>query len=250
MKKRILVCLVLLLCFVQAPLFADDAAKKTDDAKADGSATKTIPKKQDLPHFDTIHLSGVGNLYIKQTDQENFTMEAEEALLPLIKVSVKDKTLYIDLTDASKHLKANIKYYLNIKTVNSITATGLTNVFIPNGLQTDALKLSMSGFGSEAHININVKQLIAKVEGGAKVEAKGVADAQVIEIHGAGDFDGTKLAGDTATVSINGSSVAKTNISGKLSVDVSGDAEVKYCGKPDIAKEISDNGKISRLEGC
>ncbi|HEV2523892.1 MAG TPA: head GIN domain-containing protein, partial [Gammaproteobacteria bacterium] len=230
MKQRILVWLILLLGFVQMPSFADDAA------------TKTLPKKQELQHFDTISLSGVGNLYVKQTDEESFTMEADEVLLPLIKVSVKDKILYIDLADASNHLKANIKYYLNIKTVNSITATGLTNVFIPNGLQTNALKLSMSGFGSEAHININVNQLTLKVEGGAKVEAKGVADAQVIDIHGAGEFDGTKLAGNTATVSVNGSSVAKTNISGKLSVDISGDAEVKYCAKPDITQKISDNG--------
>jgi len=250
MKKRILAWLILLLCFVQMPLFADDAAKKPDDAKADNAATKTIPKKQDLQHFEMINLSGVGNLYIKQTDQENFTMEADEELLPLIKVNVKDKTLYIELMDASNHLKANIKYYLNIKTVNSITATGLTNVFIPNGLQTDTLKLSISGFGSEAHININVKQLTAKVDGGAKVEASGVAGVQMVEIHGAGEFDGTKLVGDTATVSIDGSSIAKTNISGKLSVDISGDAEVKYCAKPDITKKISDNGKISRLEGC
>ncbi|HQZ87721.1 MAG TPA: head GIN domain-containing protein [Gammaproteobacteria bacterium] len=246
MQKRILVWLILLLCFVQMPSFADDAEKKTDN-----SETKTIPKKQDLQHFDKINLSGVGNLYIKQTDQENFTMEADEALLPLIKVSVKDKTLYIDLADASSHLKANIKYYLNIKTVNSIIASGLTHIFIPNGLQTDALKLSISGFGSEAHININVKQLTAKVDGGAKVEASGVAGAQMVEIHGAGEFDGTKLAGDIATVSIDGSSIAKTNISDKLSVDISGDAELKYCAKPDITQKISGNGRISRLEsGC
>lgn len=239
MKKRILVWLVSLLCFMPTCSFAEDAA-----------ASKPVAKKQDLQHFDTINLSGVGNLYIKQTDEENFTMEADDTLLPLIKVSVKDKTLYIDLTDASKHLRAKINYYLNIKTVNSITSSGLTNVFIPSGLQTNVLLLSISGLGNEAHININAKQLIAKVEGGAKISASGVANAQVIAINGAGEFDGSKLAGDIATVNINGSSIAKTNISGKLLVTIVGDAEVKYCGKPAITQKIEDNGKISRLEGC
>lgn len=243
MKKWILIWLFFLCSFVQIPSFADDA-------KTDNAAAKATAKKQDLQHFDTISLSGVGNLYIKQTDQENFTMEADETLLPLIKVSVKDKTLYIDLMDASSHLKANINYYLNIKTVKSITASGLTNIFIPNGLQVDTLKLSINGFGNEAHININVNQLTAKAEGGAKIEASGIADTQVVGVHGAGEFDGTKLKGDTATVTLNGTSMAKTNISGKLSVNISGDAEVKYCAKPDITQDISDNGKISRLEGC
>jgi len=237
MQKRILV-LMTLLCFVQMPSFADKAA------------TQTIPKKQELQHFDTINLSGVGNLYIKQTDQENFTMEAEEALLPLITVSVKDKTLYINVAEASKHLKAKINYYLNIKTVNNIRSSGLTHIFIPNGLETDTLSLMISGLGSEADININVKQLTTKIEDGAKVVASGIANIQTVAIHGAGEFDGAKLVGDTATIAISGSSIAKTNISGKLSVNISGDGEVKYCGKPNITQAISDNGKISRLDGC
>jgi hypothetical protein len=241
MKRWVLVWLFILGYFVPMLSFADDAATKAAAKKQE---------KQDLQHFDTINLSGVGNLYIKQTDEENFTMEADETLLPLIKVSVKDKTLYLDLADASNHLKANINYYLNIKTVNNITASGLTHIFIPNGLQTNTLKLSISGFGSEADININVKQFTAKIEGGAKIEANGIATAQVVDIHGAGEFDGTKLVGDTATVAINGSSIAKTNISGNLSVDISGDGDIKYCGKPNITKNISDNGKIARLEGC
>lgn len=240
MKKRILVWLMSFLCFMPTCSFAEDAA----------ALPKPVAKKQDLQHFNTINLSGVGNLYIKQTDEENFTMEADDTLLPLIKVSVKDKTLYIDLAEASKHLKAKINYYLNIKTVNSIMASGLTHIFIPNGLQTNALKLSISGLGSEADININVKQLVVAVEGGAKVVASGIANTQVITVNGAGDFDGSKLTGDTATLAVNGSSVAKTNVSGNLSVDVSGDAEVKYCGKPNITQNIDDNGKISRLDGC
>lgn len=241
MKKGILscvTCLISLLSFIPVCSFADDAA------------AKAVTKKQDLQHFDTISLSGVGNLYIKQTDQENFTLEADDTLLPLIKVSVQGKTLYIDLANASDHLRAKINYYLNIKTLNSITASGLTNVFIPNGLQTDTLTLSISGLGTEADININVKQLTAKIEGGAKIIATGVANAQTISVNGAGEFDGAKLVGDSATIAINGTSVAKTNVASNLTASIAGDAEVKYCGKPDITKDISDDGKISRLSGC
>jgi len=239
MKKRISAWLLVLICFVPFYSVADDAAPKP------------VAKKQDLQHFDTINLSGVGNLYIKQSDQENFTLEADETLLPLIKVNVKDKTLYINLEDASEHLKAKINYYLNIKTLNSITANGLTNVFIPSGIQTNTLKLSINGLGAEADININVKQLILKVESGAKVLASGIANTQIININGAGEFDGTKLVGDTGTIEINGSSVAKTNIAGNLTANVSGDGVVQYCGKPNITQNIDDNGKVSRLEsGC
>lgn len=241
MKKWILSGLVIVVCLMPVCLLADN------------TSVKPIPnaKKQDLQHFEAINLSGVGSLYIKQTDEENFSLEADEALLPLIKVSVKDKTLYIDLKDASAHLKAKISYYLNIKTVNNIVASGLTNVFIPNGLKTDVLKFSINGLGNEANININVKQLITKIEGGAKVTASGVASTQIVNLNGAGEFDGTKLVGDIATVTLNGSSVAKTNISGKLMANISGDGQVQYCGKPNITQKIEDNGKISRLEsGC
>jgi hypothetical protein len=241
MKKWILFGLVLLACFTPLYLLAANAPAKP----------LPNPKKQDLQHFDAINLSGVGNLYIKQTDEESFTLEADETLIPLIKVSVKDKTLYIDLKDASSHLKSKISYYLNIKTVNNITASGLTNVFIKNGLKTDALKFSISGLGSDADININVKQLTAKIEGGAKLTGRGVASTQVVSVKGAGEFDGTKLVGDTATLDINGTSVAKTNISNQLAVNISDDGQVQYCAQPNITQKIEDNGKISRLEsGC
>lgn len=238
MKKRIWVILICCLSIVPPC------------SSADKTPAKPASKKQDLQHFDTINLSGVGNLYIKQTDQENFTLEADDTVLPLIKVTVQDKTLYIDLANASDHLRAKINYYLNIKTLNSITATGLTNVFITDGLQTDALTLSISGLGNEADININTKQLTAKIEGGAKVVATGVANNQTVSINGAGEFDGTKLAGDAATVSLNGTSIAKTNVTGNLTANIAGNAAVKYCGKPDITEDISDDGEISRLSGC
>lgn len=237
-RSPLLFCtsILALLCMASFGCWAADAASKPAST-------------QDLPHFEAIHLSGLGELYIKQRDQENFSVEADEKLLPLVQMSVKDKTLYIGLKEGSQS-SPNIKYYLNIKDIQRISSSSASKIFIADGLQTPQLQVDIGGFGGEATLNLNVKKLVVNIEGGGKIMASGIANTQTISIRGAGEFEGKSLVGDSAVLQLTGTGVAKINVRDTLKVELSGDSAVQYCAKPNISQSVSDNGKLTRLEGC
>lgn len=208
---------------------------------------KKIKQKQPLGFFHTVNLYGVGELYISQADEADFTVEAEPKILPLINAYVKDQVLTIDMKNASEHSKAKISYYLKIKTLQAVNAYSDSKISI-DGLETKVFKISLlSGFG-EAQLKIDVTKLISKILGAGKMQVQGVADEQELDINGIGEFEGIQLKSKLATVNIDGSGIAKLNVADDLIVKIMGEGTVEYCGSPNIAKEISKNGKVTALD--
>lgn len=262
--------IVLLLCislgFVLIPIssFADSntstiptpsataasSPSKQDSNEKSKSGDKSVGKKsQSLGYFNTVNLSGIGNLYIKQTDKPDFTVEAENSILPLVIVYVKDKTLYIDLKNANEHAEAKINYYLNVKDLKSINSSSSSTIYIKDTFKTKELDLAINSFG-EAIIDISVNKFVAKLEGGGKLTARGYSDEQNITISGAGEYHGEKLKGKNIILNISGSGLATTGPSDTLNIKSSGESTIKYCGKPTITKEVTGKGVITAADNC
>lgn len=216
---------------------------------ADQDKPKDNSKKEvtNLPPFNAVSLSGVGNLYITQSNEQGFEVEAEATLLPAVVVYVKDKTLYIDLKSTSASNKSKLNYYLRIKDLQKIESFSNSVISIPDGLEGKVLNLSLNSFG-EANLKIAVDKLIAKIDGGSKIDVKGSATEQEVQITGAGEFNGSKLVGQKAVFSIEGAGAAKAHVSDSLSAKISGEGEIKYCGKPTIIRDITGKGVVSPLD--
>ncbi len=234
--------LLLSLFLSKKECLAADAPKPAANSKAAPPVTKKI----DLPKFNGISLAGIGDLYIQQSTDEGVTVEADDTLLPLIKVEVQDKTLYLDLKNASQHTQAKIKFHVNVKDLQKIDSNTSSTIFIKDPFKTDTLNVYVSGLG-EADLNLNVNKLNAKIDGGAKIEAKGIASEQTIVINGAGVFNGAKLTGQNANSVVSGSGIAKINVTASLTLTVSDDGIVKYCGRPVVNKQTSGSSLIRAL---
>lgn len=241
-------------CIFAASPHSLTASEKPATSKSEETTPPPAPEPKKiesqtkkLEFFNAIELSGVGDLHIIQSDEQNFTVEAEDSILPLIKTYVKNKTLYIDLKNASKHAEDKINYYLNVKNLEKIKSYSSSTVFIKDGFKTEELILSIDGFGV-MDANLNVLRLIAEISGGGKVNASGMAEEQGIEISGTGEYNGNKLAGKIASLKIKGSGIAKMNLSEKITVIIPEDGTLKYCGKPNLIKEVSKSAIVESLD--
>lgn len=241
-KKIAVVCSWLLMSVVSVSV---NAIEQSLNSKT--TVDKVVDKKHDLPPFNAISLSGMGDLYITQADEQNLMVEAETTLLPLVEVSVRNKTLYLNVKNAAQHKQAKITYYLSIQAIQSIRSSSSSSIVIKDGLETDLLTLSLSNFGY-ANLNIRVKKLVAKIDGGAKLELQGSAQEQVIQIIGAGEVDAKKLVGSKAVVDIGGNGIVSAHVSDSLAASISGAGVLGYCGDPVLIKEISNNATVSALE--
>lgn len=219
-------------------------------SKKDSSKPKNAKddkKNQSLQPFKNIELSGVGNIYIKKSEKQEFTVEGDQKVLPLVSVYVRENTLYIDLKNASEQAESTVKYYLQVKDLKSINAYTSSTIFIDEAFETDELTISVNNFG-EANVFLNVKKFTGKIAGGGKIIARGRAIEQDISIQGAGEFQGGKLLGDNAQLNMQGSGMSQVNVSNGLSVAITGEGTVKYCGKPTITKNISGKGTVTPAE--
>lgn len=211
--------------------------------KKKSSNDKNSSGKKELEPFTAVSISAIGNLYIKQSKDENFTVEAPDDVLPLVIVYVKEGTLYIDLKDASKHAEAKINYYINVKKIEKITSYSSADIFIKDVLEGDTLDLSIGNLG-EANVRLNVNKVNAKIDSGGQITLQGSATEQNYTINGAGEINANRLSGKTATATIIGSGSIVTEVTDKLSTTIAGDGEVHYCGSPEINRKITGKGKV------
>lgn len=199
---------------------------------------KVSSQPKSLPYFNKIVAVGIGNLYIKQGKEQNLAVKTEVALLPLISATVEDETLRLDFKGANEYPRAEINYYLTIKDIKSIQSLSSSIIFIEEGIETDELILEIKSFG-EMNVNINVKKLIAKIEGAGKIKAHGNAALQEIQINGTGEFIGIDLIGDDIDVTIDGTGIATVKAGHHLKISIPKEGTVRYCGEPSISKEVS-----------
>lgn len=224
--------LLMLWVMIPAPLFAENS-----------STGKVSAERKSLPYFNKIIAAGIGNVYITQGKEQNLAVKTDADLLPLISATVEDETLTLDFKGAAEHSRAEINYYLTIKDIKSIQSLTSSSIFIDEGIETDELYLEIKSFGEMA-VKLKVKKLTAKIQGAGKIRAKGNSTAQEIQVVGAGEFLGTELKGEDVEVDIQGTGVATVNASGTLKISIPKEGTVRYCGKPNITKEVSDKALI------
>lgn len=245
-------CLLFLYSFAYANQPTDNKPsdnKSTDNkanTKKSANGEKSTSQKKELGHFTSVSLSGLGDLYIKQSKEENFTVETPDEVLPLVIVYVKDGVLYIDVKEASKHSEAKINYYLNVKELQKVTSFSSSNVYIKEGLEGKSFDLSIGNLG-EANIRVTVDKLNARIDSGGQITLHGSAKEQNYTINGAGEINANNISGKIATATIKGSGSIVTEVTEKLSANINGDGVVKYCGNPDISRNITGKGKIEAL---
>lgn len=219
------------------------------DNKDSEKASKDSAEVKNLEFFDTINLSALGTLHLKQSDEPNFTIEADKKILPLITVYVKDKILYIDMKESSENTNPKVDYYLNIKNIKTINSLG-SGGFVMNDFKAKELQLTISNLGEANMSGVNIQKLTIHVDGGGKIKAEGIAEQQIVEIKGAGEFNGRNLAGKQGIFTINGSGIMSANVSDALTINISGDGTVKYCGHPTITKNVSPKAVVSPTTDC
>lgn len=208
---------------------------------------KPVQQQKNLPFFNSVNITGSGNLYVKQGDKSQFTVEAEQALLSSINAYVKDQTLYLDFKSPTDQTDTNINYYLTIKDLQKINSYVASSIVIEDPFETENFQVSLLGGFGDAKLNLKVNNFIAKIKGAGKIMVKGSALNQNLDIQGVGEYSGSMLQGENAIVNISGSGVAKINSKNTLKITLTGDGIVEYCGKPEIEKNISGKGQIKTL---
>jgi len=204
-----------------------------------------ITEKRPVSDFDSVRLTGIGDVTLTQGNQDELKIEAEDNVLPHIKTEVVDGVLEISYDSKSIIPTKSIKFLLTMKTIHGLETLGLSNIHSEH-IETDELNIIISGTGSVEINKLTAQNLSVNMSGAGNFHAEGgQVGSQKVSLSGAGSFTGEDIQSSDAEVTITGLGNVSIWASDKLDVTISGTGGVEYYGSPKIHQNISGLGKLT-----
>lgn len=211
---------------------------------------RVTTQTRDVSNFDSVVLSGAGDLTITQGDSEALTLEAEDNLMPYLKTEVKGGTLVLSVDNGNGRTQVTptkgIRYNLSAKNVKSIELSGAGRVTSAN-LKGDQMSIGISGAGSIDIAHLEATSLSSKLSGAGNLKLAGQVTGQTITLSGLGSYDAADLGSKSTQVVVSGAGGATVWANETLDVTINGAGGVKYYGSPQVQKKISGVGGITGL---
>ncbi len=220
--------------------------------------------------FDRVSLTGIGDVYITQGEEESLTVEADDNLMEYIETEVRGGTLVLGFTGVGRNKDVEptepIKFNLTMKDVSGLDITGAGDIRA-RSLAVDDLEFAISGAGDidvgslaatklvvRLHgagdvtvDSLSVEESVVYLYGAGDVELAGQAAKQAIFLGGAGGYDAARLESQTAIVEAGGVGTVTVWATDSLDVQIGGPSTVAYYGDPDVTKSVSRVGHLIHL---
>lgn len=230
--------LFLLFCLFGLTVFAS-AQKVINDPNAE---VRTIGS------FTGIAVSGGIDLYLSSGDEAVAVSSSKPELTEHIKTEVKNGVLTIGFESKSGininwNENRRLKAYVSCKTLNSLSASGGSDVLIDGIIKSSELRVHLSG-GSDFKGKVDVENLRVDQRGGSDVNIAGKAATLSVEASGGSDFNGYDLITEICNLQASGGSDIEITANKELSAQATGASDIHYKGQPNV-KEAKASGASS-----
>jgi len=209
-----------------------------------------VSEKREVPAFTGVEVRYPASVTITQGQSNSVTVEADDNLLPQLSTRVSNGSLIIENTESAWSQRIDP----SDKIVISITVKDLRDVDFPSagevildGIQSDHLKLSVSGAGNTSLIDVLLGTCEVNLSGAGSINASGEVNDLDIDISGAGSFSGKDLKSNSTSASISGVGSASLWVVNDLAANISGVGSVNYYGSPSVQKNVSGLGSVNNL---
>jgi hypothetical protein len=204
-----------------------------------------VTEERQVSGFDSVALSGVGEVIITQGDEESLTIETDDNLMRYIESEVRDGRLELRIADDTIPIPSqSIIYRLGVVDLTELDSSGAGSFEIGR-LDTDRLKVTLSGAGDIRIDSLSATDLEIQASGAGNIRAAGAVDTQEIDLSGLGNYNAPDLESRTASVRISGAGNAVVWALDTLDVEISGAGNVEYFGSPQVTQDISGVGNVT-----
>ena len=209
---------------------------------------KVITEKRTTTGYDEINVSGFFDVVLVSGTEGAITIQAEENLLPYIKVEVQGNVLKIyNEKNINVETKKNIVLTVPFEQISALTLSGSGDITSKNTIVSPTFKAKLSGSG-DLTLDVKSSDLDFALSGSGDIVLTGSSDSFTSKTSGSGDVDAVNLATKKANLSISGSGDMKVNCSENLFARVSGSGDIHYKGNPQIKDtKVNGSGEISKI---
>lgn len=199
--------------------------------------------------FKSIHVSGGIDLYLTNGDEAVAVSASEAKYRDQIKTQVVNNVLKIWFDHDEKNLFVSgkrLKAYVAFKNLESLSASGGSDIIVEGAIRGDNLNLNVSG-GSDFQGKVQVKNLIVNQSGGSDIKISGAVQLVNLTSSGGSDFKGYDLFAESCTVNASGGSDVEISVNKEISANASGGSDISYKGNAIIKeKKTTSSSSVSR----
>ena len=186
--------------------------------------------------FTHIDIDGAFTVIIEQGDKEQFSIEADNHIMPYIKSSVKNNTLNIKLKTGIGSKKFDeIKLYITIKDLESLKLSGFINLRVSKQITLEDLALHCTG-AVRGELNSSTRSLSCKTTSFSELELSGTTETLTIDKTDASSVNAFQLKAHTVRIESSGFGEVNVSVENTLDITSKGAAVINYQGNPEIAQ--------------
>lgn len=206
-----------------------------------------ITQEKQVSDFDSIDLSGVGEVIVTQGGSESLTIETDDNVMEHLKVVVENGTLKLGFEDGSKFITpTRLVFYVGVDDLTRLIVSGSGDIKAET-LEADHLDVIVSGSGNVRIVDLATGELQTEISGSGEVSLAGDAAAQDVTISGAGEYLAGDICSKSVEINVSGSGDATVCAMETLDASISGSGSVNYYGKPSINSSGSGSGTLNSL---
>jgi len=217
-------------------------------AQAINGDGKSAHKTYRLSSYSSIEVYSSVRAYITN-DTGMVVVEADNNILPLIKVKVKENTLVIKNDPIIWfNPKTAIKIYIPLGKINNIKNMGAADINTLNVQLSDPF-IQIANIGSgKIKVGLICNELKVSGKGSADFDLSGKTKHAIIDLSGSGDMRAAGLLTEVVDLRLNGSCDAWVNCQTNLNfhIPLISSSTVYYQGNPQIKKN-GMGGSIEKM---
>ena len=199
--------------------------------------------------FNSIHVSGSTDVYVKQDSVFSVRVEAEENLLEYLITETDGSTLSIHQKEGTNlNPTKSIKVYVSGPMFKHFEASGACDIYTENQLSSnETVSINLSG-SCDVKMELKAPEVKADLSGAGTVTLKGETKDLKLDGSGSTDIKCFEMLAENTHLEISGAGDAEVFANVKLDVHVSGAADVKYKGNGAVNQEVSGAGSVKKVE--
>jgi hypothetical protein len=210
---------------------------------------QTTEEIRNISNFKGIRTSSGIDLYIKQGNIESIKIVGDKDKMEkvitekegdILKIYAGSKKGWFNFDFDWSNKKA-IKVYVTIKNLNSLSATGGSDVFSEGKLDLINLEVRATG-GSDITLDLDADELLCETTGGSDVILSGTTTVFKAFSTGGSDLKASKLRSNYCTVSSTGGSDAYVWAEKEISISTTGGSDVYHKGGARVVKSSATGG--------
>ncbi len=241
----LLLILLLILCAAAVTACVIDVGGNGENVRGSGNVTN---EDRPVSGISGVALRTLGDLTIEVGDQESLRIEAEDNLLQYLETTVSGGVLSIqEAEDVDLRPKKAIRYYLTVKSLESIEVTSSGNV-TASALTAGDLTVDVTSSGDVELASLEADSLEVRLSssGGVTIGG-GQVTSQEARLSSSGDYEAGDLRSSSATVGLSSSGSAIIWVTDRLEADLSSSGDLEYYGSPQADVNESSSGDAKSL---